>query len=437
MDTEETVRVSKLQQLGDVIDEKFITGFSPAYFTLVMGTGISSTILYNFPYPAYWLKVCGIIMWSIGIGLFIFTTVFFLISLIKCPKNRSLIHRDPLVALFMGCYPMGYISLINFLYLLVGKDWIIGIYVLWWLAVVLSLYTSCVTFYMALMAKYHKQANRMDPQNIQSTLLLPIVTLTVASSAGGLITPDLPSVNLKIITTVVSYILWVNAVTLAFIIVTIYYWKLFLYKIPPTQLVFTTFLPIGVMGQGSYSILLLGNNIYKLVWEHRETFASHLSYADDVTSVISLEALAVVVGNGVLYITAFASLFLTSFGYFCTFIAVVSCLTKIHPFTPHHNPLYTHFPEEGASAFSKLFKGFIKFNKGFWSMTFPLGTMSLSNTELWRVFNNLKAFRVIGALYGATLFVITISCIIGVIYRTVQIIIRIFFTKNLKKASMA
>ena len=67
----------------------------------------------------------------------------------------------------------------------------------------------------------------------------------------------------------------------------------------------------------------------------------------------------------------------------------------------------------------KLLTGLIAFNRTYWAMTFPLGTMVLSNNELSKSFGGLRAFRVIATMYAVALLIITIGCICGVIYKIV------------------
>lgn len=403
-------------RLSEVIDNRLILGFHPAYFVTVMGTGISSAILYNFPYPAHWLRICSYIMWATAIFFFLSTTIFCIIAMIKHPKKLVTFNTDPAVAPFMGAYSMGFTTLVNFLYFVTGKSWIIGIYCLWWIAVILSLYTACVIFYFALVAK-NKSFPQIPTQNLHATLLLPIVTLTVVASSGGIFTPELPTNNLKMSTMVICYILWSNAIALAFIIITIYFWKLFVHKIPNTAMVFTSFLPVGVLGQGAYGIQLLGVNMHKFIQDnYADISLAQLSYMGSESMIDAHQQdLAMIIGNIILYMCTMISLFLTSFGYFCTFIAVISCLSKISPFCkcPNKNICYAR---ETSHIIKDRFIGLVRFNKTFWALTFPLGTMALSNNELHKVFNNLKAFRVIGTMYSVSLVLITLGCLIGCFY---------------------
>ena len=120
-----------------------------------------------------------------------------------------------------------------------------------------------------------------------------MVTLIVSASSANLFALELPSVNLQIMTMIISYIMWSIGIMMATIIISVHYWRLFVFKIPPTNLIFTTFLPSGVCGQSSYFILLFGNNIYKLLVKNHDTLLSshflHIPGYMDISSVNTLE----------------------------------------------------------------------------------------------------------------------------------------------------
>ena len=399
------------------IDKTLVKGFTPVYFVFIMGTGMSSSLLYNFPYPAHWLRVCSYIMFGIASIFWLVTTIFCIISIIKYPKKLYTFHCDPNVAPFMGCYAMGYNTLVNYIYLLTGESWIIGTYCLWWLAVFFSLYTACIVFYFSLIGK-NSLTPRIETHDLNATLLLPIVTLTVASSSGGLFTEDLPNNTLKMSTMVICYILWSTAISTAFFIIAVYFWRLFVHKIPATDRVFTSFLPIGALGQGAYGVMLFGVNMHKFILEnYTKLSVLNISYMES-NSAIDTDGqllLSIVIGNVILYSCAMISLFLISFGYFCTVIAIASCLSKISPFAQSPNPQFI-YKSKSDHFVKRRFDGAIRFSKTFWAMTFPLGTMSLSNYELHIVFNNMKAFRVVGAMYATLLLCVTIGCLLGFLY---------------------
>lgn len=408
-----------------MLNKKLVVNFTPAFFASVMGTGVSANILYNFPFPATWLKVCGIISGVIGLSLFISLTLIMLLALYQDRSLWNRIHRDPAHAPAMGCFVMGYITLVNMLHALTEKSWIYAVWVLWWVSVFASVYTSFLTFFFSIVGKHRKSENSMKTANISLAFLLPVVTLTVSAASGGIICPDLPHLNFKIITLVVSFIMWAIAVTLAFIVVTINFWRMFVHKIPSSGQVFTMFLPIGFLGQGGYSILLFGRNCVELILENSSNVAdlSYTSFLHEAANSSSqdLSNLPVILATALLATSTMFAATLMGFGYFITFLAFASVLSKMYPFAKKPNAQHIYNGAQG-NFIQREFSGFLRFNRGFWSMTFPLGTMSLCNSELYDMYHGLAAFRYISVIYACILICVTLGCLCGVIYKFVRMV---------------
>ncbi|KAI5957238.1 hypothetical protein KGF54_000166 [Candida jiufengensis] len=363
--------------------ERFIIGdvvknFSVAYFVSVMGTGISSSLLYEFPFPGEWLKYCSYIMFAICCILFLGNCTLFILSCIYFPGRFRSYHLDPTKATYMGAFSMGYITIVNYINLLVNGHHMYFVWTLWWIAVFTAVYTSFLVVYLSFFSKLNK--SEVDAK-LNATLLLPIVAITVCSSSGHAIELDLYTTNETVITMIVSLMLWCLSISLAYMIMTIYIWRLIVHKIPPTNLIFTSFLPVGFLGQSSYSIYLFGVHVNELV-------PHDLLY-----------------GKMLLCIGGFIGLFLLSFGYFMTFVAIASILSKISPFAKLPNSKHTNR------------YGLLKHHKGFWAMTFPMGTMALSNIEIGRGGVGdypLLTFKVMGSIFAVACILITSSCCIGV-----------------------
>lgn len=400
--------------------KKFLVDeFHPIFYAPVMGTAISSNILYSFAFPARWLEICSYIMASISLLIFIFNSVGFVWALALRNGVWTKIHRDPKVAPFIGCAVMGYTALAMYLHAITRKSWIWASWVLWWIATALLVYTAFLTVFLAFFAKHRNKLNKVEFTDISFTYLLPVVTLTVAASMGGNVGEDLPNVNVKIITAVVLFLMWSIAIFLASIITTVGYWRLFTHKLPATGAVFTLFLPIGFLGQGAYGILVFGKNCVTMLMDNSDSvlLSSYTTFIHEGAAKVGSEVgnVATMMAVSIMVCTTAASLFLTAFGYFATFLAVASVLSKSRPFARRPNPACVY-----TSQAMRYFNGMLRFNRGFWSMTFPLGTMAQANVELWRMFNGFRAFRYVSALYSVTLFCITIGCLIGVIFRCIQ-----------------
>lgn len=136
---------SIIRRFRYAVDQKLFKEFTPAYFAPVMGQH-----LVQFHVPCE----MGRDMWVYNVcdrGDFIFPviSICLLVSMLIYPSKFKVYHNDPAIAPFMGCLPMGYTTLVNTLYYQTGTRWIVGIWVLWWISVVLSLYTALYTAFLA------------------------------------------------------------------------------------------------------------------------------------------------------------------------------------------------------------------------------------------------------------------------------------------------
>ena len=97
--------------------------------------------------------------------------------------------------------------------------------------------------------------------------LLPVMTLMVASTSGGILGKALQVYSQlhSLQTLLVSVFMVTVGFTLTMMILTIYLMRLFLYGLPPDAKVLSVFLPIGPTSQTGYTILLIGQNFRKLL----------------------------------------------------------------------------------------------------------------------------------------------------------------------------
>jgi len=100
--------------------------------------------------------------------------------------------------------------------------------------------------------------------------LLPVVTLIVASSTGGVIAESLQafSPSHALLTLAVSFVIVVIGVTVAMMMLTIYLHRLIVYGIPVGITIYSAFLPLGPMGQAGYSFMLMGQIVEDLLPLH-------------------------------------------------------------------------------------------------------------------------------------------------------------------------
>lgn len=333
--------------------------FKPVWFISVMGTGISTSVLFHFPYEAEWLKVLSIIMFAICSFCLLMSTVLFFAKIILL-ENKMEIMYDNKINTFTGCYAMGFSSWVTALHLITKETYPIAIYSLWWIGIAMSVFTGWVVFFTMV------KSSQLKIEEMNSTVLLAVVPLSVVASQSQIILPSLPT-HLHLSTFIVGFLLWSNAMCISFLITAVYLHRLLFHKLPSQAAIFTSFIPIGFLGQGGYGIQLLGLNIHN--------YLLALGQENEVQAMI-FKTLGLVTG-----------LFLQSVGYFFTFLAIASVLSY----------------------------RFQKFNYGFWAMTFPLGTMCLSALQTFKL-TNWPAFRIISTVYGTSLILITIFCLLASSY---------------------
>lgn len=97
--------------------------------------------------------------------------------------------------------------------------------------------------------------------------LLPVVTLIVAASTGGVLGLALQNYSPRhaLITVTFSVFLVAVGLCLAFMILTLYLGRLIIHGLPPGVRVLSVFLPLGPTGQSGFAWYLIGRNLHTLL----------------------------------------------------------------------------------------------------------------------------------------------------------------------------
>ncbi|KAF9024810.1 hypothetical protein BDZ89DRAFT_1068751 [Hymenopellis radicata] len=208
-----------------------------------------------------------LIFFFLNLCLFIGFTVISAIRYILWPDIWSIMIRNPVQSLFIGTFPMGAttllniaVSLINSQYGFGGKPFLYVLWALWWLDSAISVLCCWgVLHYMSV-----QPSRPHDPYTLLEAMtaawLLPVVTLIVGSSSGGVFAPELHKYSAEhaLITTSVSVFMVSIGLSLALMMLTIYLFRLIVHGLPPPASIVSVFLPLGPTGQAGYSILLTG-----------------------------------------------------------------------------------------------------------------------------------------------------------------------------------
>ncbi|ANB12100.1 Ssu1p [Sugiyamaella lignohabitans] len=331
--------------------------FTPAWFAAVMGVGISSIILYTFPFNARWLRILGVIIWGFNMGLFGIANILFVSRFLLHPAAFAQLLRDPTQSVFLGCWPMGFATIINMTDLQFGRDAWKATYAMWWIDVFVSLFTA----WYVVFCMYSKH-DRKSTESINATILLPVVAVVVASSTGALITANLPK-QLQESTIIITALLWGNGELLGFTCTAIYIHRLLRSNLPPSQLAISNFLPVGPLGQGSFGIIIITSNLATLLAERQ---------------VLTVPESALVRYAGI-------GIAMAMMGYACFWVSIAFLAILTDP------------PKS--------------FNPGWWGLTFPLGTFVLGWYRLADE-TGLLAFKVLGAIFGGIEVLLALTCTI-------------------------
>ena len=120
--------------------------------------------------------------------------------------------------------------------------------------------------------------------------LLPVVTLLVASSSGGVLCKAIQVYSQlhALQTLTVSVFMVTVGLSLALMILTIYFMRLILHGLPPGTSTLSVFLPLGPTGQSGYAILLIGQNINQLLPYPSQSIFLNSSTAGQAVETISI-----------------------------------------------------------------------------------------------------------------------------------------------------
>lgn len=83
---------------------RVILNFTPSWFSVNMGTGITSILLHNLPYNADWLYWISVVIFVLNILLFVLFTVMSVLRYWLFPGVWTAMLKHPVQSLFLGTY---------------------------------------------------------------------------------------------------------------------------------------------------------------------------------------------------------------------------------------------------------------------------------------------------------------------------------------------
>ncbi|KAF7292763.1 hypothetical protein MIND_01174800 [Mycena indigotica] len=233
--------------------------FTWAWYTIVMGTCVVASLVNRF----HWgsgsepNKVLTLVLFFCSLLCFVLISAASVARYIIFPELWSAMLRHPIQSLFISAMPMAGCSLINIALVAHQKygfsnhsrAFLYALWAFWWLDVVISVVIAFGMLHVMMTKQKHSL------EQLSCLAMLPVLPWIVASATGGLLATALPTQST--LTIAVSAILGIAGLSIAFMVITAYLLRLLLHGPPDTSLILASFIPLGPMGQGGFSLLLI------------------------------------------------------------------------------------------------------------------------------------------------------------------------------------
>jgi C4-dicarboxylate transporter/malic acid transport protein len=338
---------------------EIIRHFTPSWFSVNMGTGIISILLYNFPFQFTGLHTIAFVIFLINVVIFCLFFVMTVARYVFFPDVIQKMLKHSSQSLFLGTMPMGLTTITNFTIIaLIDKvNWGHDLaFVLWCIEFGMTV-ISCIVVPYYIFVHHNHQIESMN-----GTWLLPIVPAIVTSASGGLLAQHMHHDEHAFIVLITSYVMMGMGLLLALSITVIYVYRLAIHKLPPREVIISSFLPLGPLGQGSYGMIQLG-------------IAAQTVFGDRY--IVGLGTVA----QGTGFISA---LFLWGYGAWYLCVATFSVGITV--------------------------KQKIPFNLGWWGLIFPSGVFTAATLSIGTILGS-NFFLVLAAIFTCILVIIWLAVI--------------------------
>ncbi|KAI0487040.1 voltage-dependent anion channel-domain-containing protein [Xylaria cf. heliscus] len=352
---------------------RLVQNFDFKWYGSTMGTGIVSILLFTFSniYTAAspMLFRLSIVFYIANVALFSLIFMMTILRYLLYPRLFVMMVSDPGQAMYLGTFPMGFATIIsmtvNVMVPRFGEPWAEIAWVFWWIDVAVSMATALGVPWL-LQVRHHGVT---DLEKMTAGWLLPIVAPIVASATGAVVasvlTPDR-----ALITILTSYAILGTGLPAALSIIVIYFMRVATKKLPPTEHMVSTFLPLGPLGQGGFAAQKLGEQALR-VFPTTNTLPAVGELAGEVLYTLGLITAVMLWGFGIMWM----------------FFAVLSVTRQKVPFS-----------------------------QGWWAFTFPLGVFAMSTLTMGINLPS-KAFQALGTVFGVVVMVMWLVVVRVMLFR--------------------
>ncbi|ORX81534.1 hypothetical protein K493DRAFT_320642 [Basidiobolus meristosporus CBS 931.73] len=318
-----------------------------------MGTGITGIVIANFPFPFRGMIVIGSIFFLTNVCLFILFSLLFAARLVMFPETIAPLLRSHQLLMF-GAIPMGLTTLTNYTIMVLHPTHSWGIelaYVLWWIQFAFTMISIFgVPFCMM---RYHSH----NIENMTGLWLFPLVPAVVTGASGCYLARflELEGHRAPMILGVAGITLCCG-ISLALPVIGIYFYRLIVHDFVPKDIIVSSFLPVGPLGQGTYGIIQMGWAFQRIIGD---------KYAPGF-------------GDSAFACCIVIAYFLWGYGLYYMVFAFTSVFIRLR---------------EG-----------IPYNLGWWGLTFPIGVFTAGTMNI-AVATDSRFFRGLTALFVCILVI--------------------------------
>jgi len=357
---------------------RIIQNFDFKWYGSTMGTGIVSILLFTLSetYPDAQSLLFSLSVFFFGLNIIFYTVILAatILRYVVYPKFFLMMISDPGQAMYLGTMPMGFATIITMTVNVVvprSPGWATAAWAFWWVDVVISL--ACALGVPWLIQTRHHMITDLD--KMTAGWLLPVVAPIVAAATGSAVASALPAGGDALVTILVSYVLVGTGLSTALMVIVIYYLRLTTFKLPPTEHMVSTFLPLGALGQGGFAFQQLGQQALR-VFPVTGTLPAVVSAGDALLAGKMLFALGFVVA---VVLWGFAMLW---------FLFAVLSVTRQR----------------------------VPFSNGWWAFTFPLGVLATSTLAMGRNLPSV-AFQTLGTIFAVVVMVMWVVVVVMLVVR--------------------
>ena len=237
---------------------RLIKGFTPNWFTAGMGTGIVALDAYLLPAGPDWLRVAGTALWFFNMALVGALVVLMGLRGMVDPRGVKRVFTDPLHSMFFGAIPMAMTTVVNGFFdmgphLFGPASYHIGA-VLWVVNAAIAVASGVLVPFLMFISHDHALSG------MTAVWLMPIVPAEVVAASGGLMLPHIVHTALQQDLFVGTIVLWAFSVPMAFLLLGTLFVRLALHHLPPRELAISTWITLGTLGTGIMGLMLVAKD---------------------------------------------------------------------------------------------------------------------------------------------------------------------------------